>query len=92
MQSGGDQTGDVSDIDNHVGADCVACLANSFKIPESWIGRGARHDHLGLNLACLFDEPVVVNRFRIASYLVAGDLKEKAGKIPAFSLISIRNS
>ena len=51
MRAARDQPGEMGDVDNEIGANCVANRAETLEVPMARVGRAAGDDHLRLVLA-----------------------------------------
>ena len=76
-----DQPGDVSDIREMVCVSIVCDRLNSFPFDLSRVCRVARDDHIGIELACLFGKPLVIDIARLGVDLVLLDLEQLAREV-----------
>lgn len=81
MDSGGDEAGDVGDIEHDEGADFVGDLAEFRRVDDAGIGAGAADDHLGMVLAGKFAYLVEVDGLGFAADAVGDDIVEFAGEV-----------
>ena len=62
MNPGGDESGDVSHVDEEEGTDRISDFAHAFEIDDVRVGRGPGRDHLRLEFLRGFSEQIVVDR------------------------------
>ena len=70
MRAAGDQAADVGHIDEHVGPDLVADLADLRPVYDTGVGRGAGDYHLRAQLLGHAEHLVIVDELRLGIYTV----------------------
>ena len=78
VHSSGDESRDMSHVDEEVGSHSIRDFAHAFEINDAGIGRSACGDHLGANFISLTGEGVVVDDLGFAAHAVVVNLIEFA--------------
>ena len=81
MEAGGDEAGDVRDVDHEVSADFVGDFREAREVDDARIGGGAGDDQLRLALFSLLLECVVVDALRLLVDTVRHDLEVLAAHV-----------
>ena len=81
MEAGGDEAGDVRDVDHEIRADAVRDLRHALEVDDARVGRGARDDELRLAVLCDALELVVVDALILLAHAVGNDVEILAAHV-----------